>query len=83
MLGETLNASEQAAYELECRELNSGEVLDGNVERMRLLRDEISAAVREEQGLQEKEARLDARIAELEARLDIDLLFCYLFSLYL
>jgi hypothetical protein len=69
-MGETLDAAEQAAYEAGCRELDSEETLDGNIERLRELRTRIAAAETEQQHLREREAELDAHIADLEARLD-------------
>ena len=68
--GETLTLSEQEAYEAGCRELDAEEFLDGTVEKMRNLREQIGSAAREQRDLQVREAELDARIATLEARLD-------------
>ncbi|HLJ53641.1 MAG TPA: hypothetical protein VKT77_01305 [Chthonomonadaceae bacterium] len=70
VLGEDLSASERQAYEAGCRELDGEEVLDGSVARMRELREQIRAALRDQRMMQEKESELDVRIAELEARLD-------------
>ena len=71
VLGETLNAAEQAVYESGCQELDAEERLDGDLERLRELRAHIAAAETEPQHLQAREAELDARIVALEARLDI------------
>ena len=70
-LGGTLSAAEQAAYETGCQELDAEERLDGNLERLRALRAQIATAEVEQQRLRAREAELDARIAALEARLDI------------
>jgi hypothetical protein len=67
---ETLSAAEQAVYEAGCQELDAEEQLDGNLERLRELRAQITAAETEQQRLREREADLDARIVALEARLD-------------
>ena len=68
--GETLRAEEQAAYEAGCCELDAEERLDGNLERLRQLRARIKEAEAEQQRLRAREKETDARIAELEARLD-------------
>jgi hypothetical protein len=68
--GDTLNASEQAAYEAGCRELDADEKLDGSLEQIRQLREQILFAETEQQFLREQEAELDARIAALETRMD-------------
>ena len=68
--GETLNATDQAAYDTGCRELDAEEVLDGDIQRLRDLRAHIAAAESRQQLLREREHDLDARIASLEARLD-------------
>lgn len=69
-LGEMLTPEEQAGYLEGCRELDAEEVLDGGLERLRRLREDIARAEVEQQGLREREADLDKRIAALEARLD-------------
>ena len=68
--GETLSHAEQEAYEIGCRELDAEESMDGSVDKMRQLREQISSATLEQRELQEREAQLDARIATLEANLD-------------
>jgi peptidoglycan hydrolase CwlO-like protein len=68
--GERLSTKEQAEYEAGCRELDAQERLDGNLERLRALRAQIAEAETEQQRLRTQEKELDARIAELEARLD-------------
>ena len=68
--GETLNSQEQSDYEAGCRDLDSQEWLDGNLERMRTLRSQIAQAKADQQRMQIEEQALDARIIELEARLD-------------
>ena len=68
--GERLSESEQADYEAGCRELDAQETLDGNLERLRALRNQIAEAETEQQRLRIQEKELDARIATLEARLD-------------
>jgi hypothetical protein len=68
--GETVTTAEQAVYESGCQELEAEEKLDGNLERPRELRSQIAAALTEQQCLHAREAELDARIADLEARLD-------------
>ena len=70
VMGETLNAAEQAVYEAGCEELDAEERLDGNLERLRELRAQIAAAEAEQQRLRAHGAELDARIIALEARLD-------------
>jgi hypothetical protein len=70
VMGETLSATERAAYETGCRELDAEEKLDGNLEQLRTLRKKIAEADAEQQKLRQREAELDARIAALEARLD-------------
>jgi predicted RNase H-like nuclease (RuvC/YqgF family) len=70
VMGETLNAAEQAVYEAGCEELDAEERLDGNLERLRELRAQIAAAEAEQQRLRAHGAELDARITALEARLD-------------
>jgi chromosome segregation ATPase len=70
VLGKTLNASEQEAYEAGCRELDAAEELDGSLDQIRKLREQIFSADAAQQRLREQEAELDARIAALEARLD-------------
>lgn len=62
-LGESLNAAEQAEYDRGCGELDAEESLDGNLARLRELRAAIAEAERQQQGLREREAELDARIA--------------------
>ncbi len=68
--GEVLNATEQAAYEAGCRELDTEERLDGNLSQLRQVRARIAEAETDQQRLRERETELDARIAALEARLD-------------
>lgn len=68
--GEMLNTREQTDYEAGCRDLDAGESLDGNLDRLRELRAQIAEAGTEQQRLQTRERELDARITELEARLD-------------
>src|SRR5437867_1014961 len=68
--GEILNTLEQEAYDAGCRDLDAAESLDGNLEQLRKLREQIVAAEAEQQQLRDQEADLDARIAALEARLD-------------
>jgi len=70
-LGGTLSAVEQAAYEAGCQELDAEERMDGNLERLRELRAQITAVETEQQRLREREAELDARIVALESRLDM------------
>jgi hypothetical protein len=70
IMGETLRAAEQAAYEAGCQELDAEERLDSNLARLRELRTQIAAAETEQQRLRAQETALDARIAALEARLD-------------
>ena len=70
VIGETLSATEQAAYEAGCQELDAEERLDGNLQRLRALRAQIAAAETEQQRLRAQEADLDTRIIALEARLD-------------
>ncbi len=70
-MGDMLSVAEQAAYEAGCQELDAEERLDGNLERLRALRAQIATAEVEQQRLRAREAELDARIAALEARLDI------------
>ena len=70
MAGEPLSASEQADYETGQSELDSTETLDGDIERLRELRNKIAAAEVEQQRLREQHAALDACIAALEACLD-------------
>jgi len=70
VMGETLSPAEQAVYEAGCEELDAEEWLDGNLERLRELRAQITAAEAEQQRLRAHGAELDARIAALEARLD-------------
>src|SRR5262245_29933105 len=67
---DALNASEQKAYEAGCQELDADERLDGSLEQIRQLREQILSTEAEQQHLREQEAELDARIAALEARLD-------------
>src|SRR5688500_1265224 len=69
-LGESLNTAEKAVYEAGCREMDAEEWLDGDLARLRELRNGIVEAEREQQRLRDREAELDDRIADLEARLD-------------
>ena len=68
--GEALNASEQADYEAGCQELDADETLDGDLDRLRKLRELIGSAESAKRQLRDQEANLDARIAALEDRLD-------------
>ena len=68
--GETLSAAEQRAYDAGCQALDTGEDLDGNLDYLRALRTQITAAETERQRLRAQEADLDARIRALEAHLD-------------
>jgi chromosome segregation ATPase len=68
--GETLSAQEQADYDAICRQMDAQEHLDGNLARLRELRLQIAQAKAEQQQLQTQEDALDARISDLEARLD-------------
>lgn len=71
--GETLSVADQAAYDAACRDMDAAEELelDGSLERLRSLRAQIAEAEAEQQQLQEQERHLNARIAALEARLDV------------
>jgi hypothetical protein len=69
IMGETLRAAQQAAYEAGCQELDAEERLDGNLARLRELRRQIAAAETAQQCLREREAELDARIITLEEEL--------------
>ncbi len=68
VMGEILTPTEQAAYEAGCWELDQGERLNDNLERLRELRAKIMEAETEQQQLRQREAELDARIAVLEAQ---------------
>ena len=68
--GETLSAAEQRTYDAGCQALDTEEDLDGNLEHLRTLRTQITAAETEWQRLRGQEADLDARIQALEAQLD-------------
>ena len=68
--GETLNAVERAEYESGCHELDAEEILDGNLPRLRELRAQVIEVRAQGRRLREREAKRDAEIAELEARLD-------------
>ena len=69
--GEPLNGSEQAAYTAWCHALDADEALDGSLDRMRQLLAQIRAVESHRRELQVRGTELDARIAALEARLDI------------
>lgn len=68
--GETLSTGEQADYEVGCQKLDAQEKLDGNLERLRALRAQITEAKTQQQHLRTQEQNLAVRIANLEARLD-------------
>lgn len=70
MAGEILSVTEQAEYEAGHHELETTEVLDGDIQMLRDLRDKIAGAEADQQRLREREMTLDARIAALEARLN-------------
>ena len=67
---QTLTTEEHADYERGCREMDSTEILDGNLERLRSLRTQIAEAEIVQSRLRSHEQELDARIAYLESRLD-------------
>lgn len=69
-LGIELTATERLQYEAGCHELDADERLDGNLARLRELRESIRAAEGDQKRLQEQEAELDARIRGLERSLD-------------
>lgn len=68
--GETLSTKEQADYEAGCQELDAQEKLDGNLEQLRTLHAQITAAKIQQQRFRSQGQDLDTRIANLEARLD-------------
>ena len=68
--GESRTLSEQETYEAGCCDLDADESLDGSADKLRQLREQISSATLDQRELQEQEAKLDARIATLESRLD-------------
>ncbi|HET6386471.1 MAG TPA: hypothetical protein VFJ58_24015 [Armatimonadota bacterium] len=68
--GESLNESEQAAYEAGRRELDHEDRMDGNLEMIRTLRAQIREAETVQRELRTKERELDTRIKTLESRLD-------------
>jgi len=70
VMGEKLSAAERIVYEAGCRELAAAEQLDGNLEQLRELRARIAKAEVEQKRLRKRQVEFDARIAELEARLD-------------
>ncbi len=70
VLGESLTAAERVEYEAGCNSMDTGEILDGNLDRLRAIRAQISEAEAVQQHLHVRERDLDRRIAELEARLD-------------
>lgn len=72
MARETLSSEEQAEYETACRELDAEEEqqLDGNLQLLRDLRVQIAQAEAETQRLRQEVIKQDARIAQMEARLD-------------
>ncbi len=70
VLGESLTVAERAEYEAGCDTADTGENLDGNLDRLRAIRAQISEAEAVQQHLHVRERDLDGRIAELEAHLD-------------
>ena len=70
VMGEALSRADRAAYEAGCRQLDDGERLDGSLAQLRELRANIAAAETEQEHLRAREAELDARMADLELRLE-------------
>ena len=68
--GEPLSAAEAADYEAGCQELDGIVNYEGDLPRLRKLREQALEARARGQQLNECLARRDAEIAELEARLD-------------
>jgi cell division protein FtsB len=69
-LGESLTSEERAAYDSGCQVLDSGEHLDGDLERIRQLKASIAEDEEYRRQLRQRETELEERIAALEARLD-------------
>ena len=69
--GEPLNAAEQAEYEAGCQEIDNTVSYDNDLQRLRDLRDQVLEARAVGQQLRESEIQADAKIAELESRLDL------------
>ena len=67
--GELLSAEEQAAYQAGCDQLDATEKIEGDIPRLRELRDKVLEAREISRKLWEREIAADAEIAELEARL--------------
>ena len=70
VLGETLTAEEQTTYEAGCREIESTVNYEGDIPRLRQLREQLREARLVSERLRQRQATADAEIAELEARLD-------------